>query len=210
MHADHYATEKQRKNAMKEKEANLKQQQLNFEELLKHYPKKFEISKALNNDRTFPANMPAKVSAKLESIHDFQKRRMAPAASNRKAEAKQSYYKRHVDTSPSSFRPNLMSAAETVRLTSAAGAPSISVGEDPRSVASSNRARELHSQAGDARKLTLSSAKGDGRYASTVRGTTANTTVIGVELCTPPASTRKDIQSLQMAEVYTRMSTDPD
>ena len=68
---------------MKDKEEQLKQKQLNFEDLLRHYPKKFEISKCLNQDRTFPANMPEKVTAKLESIQDFQKRKINPRASNR-------------------------------------------------------------------------------------------------------------------------------
>ena len=43
--------------------------EINFdvERVLGNYPKKFDISKCLNQDRTFPANFPDKVTPGLES-----------------------------------------------------------------------------------------------------------------------------------------------
>ena len=116
MHEEFYRTEKERKTAERQSDQKMKGQLLDFEDLLKNYPKKFDISKCLENDRTFPANMPDKVSARLENPADFQKRRMAPAAANRKKAA------------TVANRPALASAGETARVKSTY-APNLSMTE---------------------------------------------------------------------------------
>ena len=158
------------------------------------------------NERTFPANMPEKVTTKLESAVEFQKRRLAPAASNRKKDKEAS--------PPPVHRPALSSAAETVRSpTTYAPSLSVAMAGGPRSLASSNvGTRGLASGAAELRKGTLNSSQ-DNRYASTVRGTTAHTTVIGACLSTPPTSKERGradtIELSKSNEIYARLSTDP-
>ena len=101
----------------------------------------------------------------------------------------------------------LSSGENTVRITKTA-IPSL-FGDAPRSIASSNwnRERELNSGATVVRKPILDSAR-DQRYASTVRGTTAHTTVIGADICTPPGSKERDRNTIQKYnEVYGRLHT---
>jgi len=56
MHEKHYRTEKERLNAEKAQiEANM-MNTVDFEKMLVHYPKKFNVAKCLSNERTFPTN----------------------------------------------------------------------------------------------------------------------------------------------------------
>ena len=56
MHQKYYRTERERLEAeKKEDEARERSQTVDFEKILKDYPKRFEVARALLTERTFPA-----------------------------------------------------------------------------------------------------------------------------------------------------------
>lgn len=65
MHTKYYRTERERLDAEQaEFEAGLKNR-VDFEKMLRHFPKKFNVAKCLSNERTFPANVTTKIKASL-------------------------------------------------------------------------------------------------------------------------------------------------
>ena len=75
--------------------------------MLGNYPKKFDISKCLNQDRTFPANFPDKVTPGLESTKQQMMKQINPRSiiRNKEKELEEKISK----------RPMISTAAHTFR-----------------------------------------------------------------------------------------------
>ena len=81
MHQKHFKTEKERIEAEeKEMSAAKKANLVDFESLLKNYPKKFDVSKCQSTERTFPScTSPVKAPVEMMTHLELIKSQIIPA-----------------------------------------------------------------------------------------------------------------------------------
>ena len=85
MNHKHYRSEQERLDAEKREVEDFKiKTQVNFEAMLKGYPKKFNVSKCLSSDRTFPSCVsPVKAPVEMVTHLELIKQRILPKAALR-------------------------------------------------------------------------------------------------------------------------------